>query len=107
MIYVDKMEGLETFVEKALRDAELPFDFIQETQQPDLKANLNKMQSAYGEVLYQHKFGRNETHRLELRDVSRNKVIATHNFALKNDEESKKQAAEQFAVKVKKALEKQ
>jgi hypothetical protein len=102
-IYVDKMEGLEPFVEKALQAAELPFDFIEEQKQPDLKAGLAKMHSAYGEILYKHKLGRNETHRLELRDVERNKVIASYNFPLRGDDESRRRAAQEFAAKVKKA----
>lgn len=102
-IYVDRMDGLEPFVEAALQAAELPFDFIEEQKTPDLKAGLAKTHSAYGEILYKHKLGRNETHRLELRDVERNKVIAYHIFPLKGDEQSRKQAAREFAEKVKKA----
>lgn len=107
-IYVDRMEGLEPFVEKALQDAELPFDFIEEGKRPEMKANLKKMHSAYAEVVYKQKWGRNETHRLELRDVERDKVIASHAFQLKNnDDESRKRAAEEFAAKVRSAMEKQ
>jgi len=102
-IYVDRMEGLEPFVEKALLAVELPFDFIEEAKQPELKASLSRMHSAYGEILYKHKIGRNETHRLELRDVSRNKVIASHTFQLKGDDESRQREAREFAEKVKKS----
>ncbi len=102
-IYVDRMEGLEPFVEQALQAAELPFDFIDEQKQPELKAGLAKMHSAYGEILYKQKLGRNETHRLELLDVERNKVIASHSFSLRGDEESRKRAAQDFAAKVKNA----
>jgi len=102
-IYVDLMEGLEPFVEQALQAAELPFDFIEEKKQPELKAGLARMHSAYGEILYKHKLGRNETHRLELRDVARNKVIASHSFPLQGDDESRRRAAREFAAKVKKA----
>ena len=102
-IYVDKMEGMESFVEQALQAAELPFDFIEEQKQPELKAGLAKMHSAYGEILYKYKLGRNETHRLELRDVERNKVIAYYIFPLRGDDESRRRAAQEFAAKVKKA----
>lgn len=102
-IYVDKMEGLEPFVEQALQAAELPFDFIEEQKQPELKAGLAKMHSAYGEIVYKHKLGRNETHRLELRDVARNKLIAFYDFPLRGDDESRRRAAQEFAAKVKKA----
>jgi len=102
-IYVDRMEGLEPFVEKALQTAELPFDFIEEEKQPDLKANLAKMHSTYGEILYKHKLGRNETHRLELRDLQTKKVIAWHAFPLSGDDDSKRRAAQEFAEKVQQA----
>jgi hypothetical protein len=102
-IYVDRMEGLEPFVEQALQAAELPFDFIEEQKQPELKAGLAKMHSAYGEIVYKHKLGRNETHRLELRDVARNKLIAFYDFPLRGDDESRRRAAQEFAAKVKKA----
>jgi hypothetical protein len=102
-IYVDKMEGLEPFVEQALQAAELPFDFIEEQKQPELKAGLAKMHSAYGEIVYKHKLGRNETHRLDLRDVARNKLIAFYDFPLRGDDESRRRAAQEFAAKVKKA----
>jgi hypothetical protein len=102
-IYVDKMEGLEPFVEQALQAAELPFDFIEEQKQPELKAGLAKMHSAYGEIVYKHKLGRNETHRLEVRDVARNKLIAFYDFPLRGDDESRRRAAQEFAAKVKKA----
>jgi len=102
-IYVDRMEGLEPFVEQALVAAELPFDFIEEAKQPELKASLAKMHSAYGELHYKHKLGRNETHRLEFRDLERNKLIAWHSFPLRGDDESRRRAAVEFASKVKKA----
>jgi hypothetical protein len=105
-IYVDKMEGLEPFVEKALQDAELPFDFIEEQKKPELKASLKKAHSAYGEILYQHKLGRNETHRLELRDVETNKVIASHTFKLTDGEQARRRASAEFAAKVRAALNK-
>ena len=102
-IYVDRMEGLEPFVEKALQSAELPFDFIEERNRPELKATLAKSHSVYGELLYKHKLGRTGTHRLELLDVEKNKVIAWHAFELSGGEESRKRAAEAFAASVKKA----
>ncbi|MBY0505100.1 MAG: hypothetical protein K2X03_14405 [Bryobacteraceae bacterium] len=101
-IYVDRMAGLESFVEKALQAAELPFDFIDEEKRPELKANLAKMHSAYGEILYQNKLGRTESHRLELRDVETNRVLAWHAFPLRGDDDSRRRAAEAFAKKVKK-----
>ncbi len=104
---MDRMEGLESYVEKALQDAELPFDFIEEEKQPEMKATLKKAHSAYAEILYKHKLGRNESHRLELRDVERNKVIASHVFQLSGDNDSRNRAAAEFAAKVRAAFEKQ
>jgi hypothetical protein len=103
-IYVDRMEGLEPYVEKALLDAELSFNFIEEAKRPEMKAELKRLHSVYGEILYQHKFGRSETHRLELRNVETNQVIAWHQFKLGDTEASKKAAAADFAAKVKTAL---
>lgn len=106
-IYVDRMEGLEPFVEQAMQHAELAFDFVEEAQQPELKADLRRARSAYAELLYQRKLGRNETHRLELRDLATNRVIAAHTFKLSSDENSRRLAAAQFAEKVRKAMAKQ
>ena len=102
-IYVDRMEGLEPFVESALQAAELPFDFVEEAKRPEMKASLAKMHSAYGEIIYRHKLGRNETHRLELLDVESRKVIAWHAFPLKGDDVSRQAAAREFAAKVRSA----
>jgi hypothetical protein len=107
-IYVDRMEGLEPVVEQALQDAGLLFDFVEEEKEPELKATLKKTHSAYGEILYKHKLGRNETHRLELRDVETGKVIAWHMFRLTgNSEEGRKKEAAVFATKVRTALDKE
>lgn len=106
-IYVDRMSGLEPFVEKALLDAELPFDFIEEQKSPDLKANLARLHAAQGEILYNFKLGRRETHRLELRDVDSGKVIAYHDFHLLSDDTLRRRAAVAFAQKVRKAWSKQ
>lgn len=102
-VYVDKMEGLEAHVEKALKEAELPFDFIEERANPDLKAALSKMHPDYGEILYKHKFGRSETHHLELIDVSTKKVVARHSFQLSSSDADRARGARDFAEKVKKA----
>jgi hypothetical protein len=102
-VYVDKMEGLEVHVEKALKDAELPFDFIEERANPELKASLSKMHPEYAEILYKHKYGRSETHHLELIDVATKKVIARHTFALGSTDADRMKGARDFAEKVKKA----
>jgi hypothetical protein len=100
-VYVDKMDGLESSVEKALQDAELPFEFIEELKQPDLKATLTKTHAgAYAEILYKKSTGRNEDHRLELVDVKTGKTIATHTFKLDTTDAAKARIAADFAAKV-------
>jgi hypothetical protein len=104
-IYVDRMEGMEPFVEKALQDAKLGFNFVEELKRPDLKANLESKHSAYGEVLYKTKLGRSDTHSLQLWDLERHEVIASYEFTLSNSsDEARSKAAEEFAKRVKQAL---
>jgi hypothetical protein len=102
-IYVDKMDGLESYVEKALQAAELPFDFIEEQSQPDFKATLGKLRSGLAEIHYKVKLGRNEDHILELRNLTTGKIVASHSFALRPDAASRTRAAEIFAQAVAKA----
>jgi len=102
-VYVDRMEGLESHVEKALKEAELPFDFIEEQASPDLKATLSRMHPEYAEILYKHKYGRDETHHLELVDVATGKAIARHTFRLGSTDSDRAKGARDFAEKVKKA----
>jgi hypothetical protein len=61
------------------------------------------MHPDYGEILYKHKLGRNETHHLELVDVATRKVIARHTFRLGGSDADRAQGARDFAEKVKKA----
>ena len=104
-VYVDKMDGLESSVEKALQDAELPFKFIEELKQPDLKAKLSKTHSgAYAEILYKKSTGRNEDHRLELIDVKTGKTIASHAFKLDTSDAGKSRIAADFATQVRTKL---
>lgn len=105
-VYVDRMDGLEPFVERALAAAELPFDFIEEQKKPEMKATLAKKHSAYAEILYKGKLGRNEDHILELTNVETGKVIASYSFAIKTDDGSRARIAEAFAQQVKRAFQK-
>ena len=102
-VYVDKMEGLEKQVEQALKEAELPFDFLEEQTNPDLKATLSRMHPEYAEILYKHKYGRDETHHLEMVDLATKKVIARHTFRLGTSDSDRAMGAREFAEKVKKA----
>ena len=103
-ISVERMDGLESFVERALQATKLPFEFVEAEKQSDWKANLARMRSEYGEILYKQKMGRNETHRLELRNVAQEKVVVWHAFPLRSDDASRERAAQEFAAKVKKAM---
>ncbi|GAB4410145.1 MAG: hypothetical protein OHK0021_19760 [Bryobacter sp.] len=103
-VYVDKMEGLEPFVEQALQNAELPFEFVEEAKRPELKATLAQKHSAYAEILYKNKLGRNEDHVLELVEVDTGKVLASYSFAIKADAKARERIAAAFAQQVKKKL---
>jgi hypothetical protein len=106
-VYVDKMDGLEASVEKALKDAELPFEFIEEAQNPGLKVQLEKMHSgAYAEILYKKNTGRTEDHRLEMVDVKTGKTIASHAFKLDLSEPAKARIAADFASRVRAKIKK-
>lgn len=105
-IYVERMGGLESFVERALQAAEASLKVVEPEKQPEWKASLSRMRSEHAEILYRQKLGRYETHRLELRDVARQKVVAWHAFELKADDESRERAVLEFADKVKKAIRK-
>ena len=102
-IYVDKMDGLEPYVEKALQAAELPFDFIEEQNKPEIKATLSKLHQGLAEIHFKVKLGRTEDHVLELRDLATGKIVASHSFALRPDKASRTRAAEIFAEVVAKA----
>lgn len=100
-VYVDKMFGLEPIVEKALKDQELPFEFVEESKQPELKAGIRRKNgSFYGEILYREKYGRNEDHTLELYDIERKKVIASYDFKLVADAAGREAIAREFAKRV-------
>lgn len=104
-VYVDKMFGLEAYVEKALKDRELPFDFVEEAKQPDLKATARKKNSNfYAEILYREKFGRNEDHTLELYNLEKKKVLAFYDFKLVADAAGLQRIAQEFATRVASAL---
>lgn len=105
-VYLDPMDGLEAYVQKALQAEGLPFEFEQGAVQPDLRTALRKLRSAEGEILFRTKLGRNEDHELELRDLRTNTVIARHAFALQESRAARQQAAAEFARKVKRAWKK-
>jgi hypothetical protein len=102
-VYVDRMGGLEPFVETALQEQELPFTFLEEERQPALKARLKKQHgSVYAEILYKNKLGRTEDHVLELLDLEKGKVVASYAFRLESSPEARKAIAVEFARRVKK-----
>ncbi len=100
-VYVDKMFGLEARVEQALKAAELPFEFVEEAKNPELKATLKQKNSNfYAEILYREKYGRNEDHVLELYDVEKKKVVASYHFKLVADAAGLDAIANAFAKQV-------
>jgi hypothetical protein len=104
-VYVDRMQGLESFVEEALRQVELPFSFVEEMKNPELKATLRqRTNKTYAEILYHAKTGRNDLFALDLYDLKQQKVIATYEFRKPTDDNGKREVAKGFAQAVKKAL---
>jgi hypothetical protein len=104
-VYVDKMNGLESYVEDALKRQELPFDFVEEVRFPDLKTQLKQRSpKTYAEILYHKQTGRTDIYTLELLDLRTNKIVAHTEFKMPYDEDSKKSVARDFAAAVRKAI---
>ena len=103
-LFIDKMGGLETFVEKALAEKEVKVEVIEEAMHPDLKVQLGKtFTSVYAEILYQKQTGRKEESTLKAIDVKTGKALVEHSFHL-SDDASKKRAAETFVEALKKKM---
>ncbi len=97
-IFVDKMGGLESYVEEAIRKSEAQVEFIEEAAHPDLKLILGKQfSSVHLEVLYKAKTGRQAQDVLSAIDVKTGKEIASYSFDPQTTEVGKKSAATAFA----------
>lgn len=104
-IFLDKMDGFETFIEKAAVEQDLRLELLEEAEHPDLKVLLGKkFTSVHAEVLYKKQTGRNESSRLTVVDTKTQKPILTHDFNMGADNETKQRAADQFVKKLKDAI---
>ncbi len=104
-VFLDKMGGLEGYIEKAAAQAELDVEFIEEAMHPDLKVMLGKkFTSVYAEVLYKKNTGRNEDTTLQVVDVKSKKPLLTHEFRMSTDDAGKRRIAEEFVRKLKAKL---
>lgn len=104
-IFLDRMAGLETHIEKAALEAELPVEFLEEAEHPDLKVLLgNKFSSVHAEVLYRRNTGRTENTILEVIDVKTKKTLLTYEFKWAAEEGTKKRIAREFVQRLKARL---
>jgi hypothetical protein len=104
-LFVDKMNGFETYLETAVKTQELNVELIEEVEHPDLKVLLgNKFTSVAAEVLYRKNTGRTDDSTLQLIDIRTKKPIVTYDFKMPGDEAGKKKAAEEFIRQVKTKL---
>ncbi len=92
------MDGFEQYVESAIQKGEIPVEFIEEREHPDLKVMLGKQfASVHLELLYKGKTGRQAQDILSAVDVKTGKEIARHAFDPQTTEEGKRRAAAAFA----------
>jgi hypothetical protein len=106
-LFLDKMEGFEVYIEKALRKAELDnrIELIEEVEHPDLKAVLgSRFTSIYAEALYQKQTGLTDNTRITLVDVKTKKQLLTHDFKMTADEAARQRAADEFVKKLRDLL---
>ena len=104
-IFLDKMDGFETFIEKAAAQQDFPLELLEEAEHPDLKVLLGKkFTSVHAEVLYQKQTGRKENSRLTVVDTKTQKSIMTHDFNMGADDATKQRAADHFVKKLKDAI---
>jgi hypothetical protein len=104
-VYIDKLNGLEDFIDKDVKQMELPLELIKESEHPDLKVLLGKkFTSVHAEVLYRKNTGRTEDSKLELVDIKTGKVLASYSFKWSNDEATKKEIAHTFTLRMMAAL---
>ena len=104
-IFLDRMGGLEAYIEKAAAEAELPLEFLEEAEHPDLKVLLgNKFSSVHAEVLYRKNTGRTENTTLEVIDTKTRKTLLTYDFRWQSDEGGRKRVAREFVSRLKSKL---
>ncbi|MCL4797319.1 MAG: hypothetical protein KJZ84_22325 [Bryobacteraceae bacterium] len=96
-VFLDKMDGFETHIQEAARQAELKIEFIEEAEHPDLKVLLGKrFKSVQAEVMYKKNTGRNEDTTFRVVDVKTGKELLIFNFRMSNDENARRRIAQDF-----------
>lgn len=104
-LFIDRMDGFEEVVEEAIRNTELPVEFIEEREHPDLKVLLGKQfTSVSAEIIYEKQTGRRGGLVLRAVDVKTGKEVASETFGQRDGAEARKRAAGRFAQKLKTAL---
>ena len=101
-VFLDRMGGLETYIEKAAEQQELNVEFIEEAMHPDLKVLLgNKFTSVSAEILYKKNTGRAEDTTLQVIDMKTRKPLVTHDFRMATDDAGKRRIATDLVKKLK------
>lgn len=104
-VYVDKMGGLERYLVNAIKDREAPLECVLEEEEPDLKVQLKRRDTAfYAEIVYQKQTGRKEDSILKAINPKTGSILAQYRFRLGEDDISKKRAAEAFVEILKSKL---
>lgn len=104
-VFLDRMGGLEAYIEKAAALQELPIEFIEEAEHPDLKVLLGrKFISVQAEVLYRKNTGRTEDTTLEVIDAKTKKPILKYDFKWAADGAARKGVAAEFVRQLKDKL---
>lgn len=104
-IFLDRMAGLEPYVEKAALEAELPLEFLEEAEHPDLKVLLgNKFSSVHAEVLYRKNTGRTDNTTLEVIDMKTRKSLLVFSFRWPAEEDGRKRVARDFVSRLKSVI---
>ncbi len=97
-VFLDKMGGLEPYVEEAIQKTEAQVEFIEESAHPDLKLILGKQfSSVHLEVLYKAKTGRQTQDVLSAVDVKTGKEIVSYPFDPQTTDAGRKRVAAGFA----------
>ncbi len=101
-VFLDRMGGLESYIEKAAEHQELNIEFIEEAMHPDLKILLGKkFTSVHAEILYKKNTGRVEDTTLQVVDFKTKKPLVTHDFRMATDDAGKQRIAMDLVKKLK------
>ncbi|WP_321470915.1 hypothetical protein [uncultured Paludibaculum sp.] len=102
------MEGLHDFaphLRGAAEELKLNVEFHATHTAPHFTVNLApKFDSIAAQVMYRKVTGRPEDSRLELREPASRRVLTAHEFRMGTDESSRRHAARQFVLKLRKEL---